>query len=141
MKNKIIVIGAGKLGASIAKELSNRNEDVLVIDLNEVAFNKLDDFSGFTITGDATDLNVLEKYGVKDAKIIIITTDDDNVNLFLSHVCFYIYDVPQIHVRLSDSDKGKLIENTTIKAIYPFNLSLDYFFKAKESGPDESCDC
>jgi trk system potassium uptake protein TrkA len=45
----------------------------------------------------------------------------------LAHLCFYVYNVPRIFVRLSDTDKGKLLDGTNIKAIYPFNLSYDEF--------------
>ncbi|MFU8793212.1 MAG: potassium channel family protein [Acholeplasmataceae bacterium] len=129
-RNKVIVIGSGRLGSNIAAELSMIGEDVLIIDSNNDSFRKLKEtFSGFEVVGDATDLNVLENAYVKQAKTVAIVTNDDNVNIYLSHVCYYMYDVPNIFVRLSDTDKGRLIEGTTIKAIYPFNLSIEEFLR------------
>lgn len=131
-KTNIIIIGAGKLGATIAKNLSKRGENTLVIDKDENAFAKLDDFGGFIEQGDALDLSILDQAGIKKAKTVIITTDFDATNLFLADVCFYIYDVPHIYIRLNDANKEKLLENTSIKAICPFSLSYDNFLELYE---------
>lgn len=132
-KNKFIVIGAGTLGAHIAATMSKSGHDVIIIDAIEDSFRRLDDsFSGYNIVGDATDLSVLEKADIKKAQSVVLTTDNDNVNIYLSHVCFYIYNVPKIFVRLSDIEKGKLLEGTTIKAIYPFNLSFNEFIELND---------
>ena len=129
-RNKVIVIGSGRLGSNIAGELSQSGEDVLIVDSNNDSFRKLSDtFTGYEVVGDATDLNVLENAYIKQAKTVAIVTNDDNINIYLSHVCYYIYDVPNIYVRLSDIDKGRLIEGTSIKAIYPFNLSIEEFLR------------
>ena len=126
-KNTVVVIGIGRLGASIAKELSSDGESVLCVDANPLSFNKLEDFSGFTELGDATDLEFLKKLDISRAKSIIITTDSDDVNIFLGHVCFMIFNSLSIYIRLSDSNKSKLLKGTPINAIYPFLLSLDDF--------------
>lgn len=132
-KNKTIIIGSGRLGASIASMLSQAGKDVLLIDAEEDSFRKVSDsFTGYEIIGDATDLGVLENSYITQAEKVIITTDNDNVNVFLSHVCYFIYHVPKIFVRLSDVEKGKLLLNTTVQAIYPFILSMQEFIRLTE---------
>jgi len=127
-RNKFIVIGSGRLGSNIATTMSEHGEDVIIIDAQDDSFRKLQEsFSGYQVVGDATDLSVLENSYIKHAKTVVITTDSDNVNIYLAHLCFYVYNVPRIFVRLSDTDKGKLLDGTNIKAIYPFNLSYDEF--------------
>jgi len=127
-KKKIIVIGSGRLGSGIAAKLSSLSKEVAIIDCDDHSFRKLDDaYSGEQVVGDATDTAVLEDAGIKEARLVAITTNDDNVNILLAHVCFYVYNVPEIYVRLSDAEKGVLLENTTIQAIYPFHLSLEAF--------------
>lgn len=134
MNNQIFIIGVGKLGAKIAKNLSDKGENVMVLDKNKDSFKKLDDFSGFTKVGDASDLSVLNDVNMNNFKTVIITTDDDNMNLFLSDVFFTIYDITNIFVRLSDSNKAKLIKNDCIHPICPFLLSLDKFEEIYEKG-------
>jgi trk system potassium uptake protein len=134
-RNRFIVIGSGRLGASIATKMSELGEDVHIIDVNDDSFRKLQEtFSGLEIVGDATDQAVLENAEIKYAKTVVITTDSDNINIFLSHVCYYVYNVPNIFVRLNDSDKGALLEGTNIKAIYPFILSLNEFMRLNDGG-------
>lgn len=129
-RNKFIVIGSGRLGGNIATKMSELGEDVIVIDATEDSFRKLQEsFSGYQVVGDATDMTVLENAYIKQAKTVVLTTDSDNVNIFLAHVCYYIYNVPNIFVRLEDTDKGKLLEGTAIRAIYPFKLSFNEFIE------------
>lgn len=139
-KNKSVIIGSGRLGASIAAMLSDAGNDVVIIDKDDTSFRKLaDTFGGYDVIGDATDLSILENEAlIKEAKEVIITTDSDNVNLFIAHLCFYIIDVPHIYVRLSDTEKGKLIKNTTIQAIYPFILSIDEFMNMRKENHHEN---
>ncbi|HAS56210.1 MAG TPA: potassium transporter TrkA [Firmicutes bacterium] len=128
MKNKSIIIGCGRLGSSIANYSSSQGEDVIVIDEDKESFNRLDDvFSGYKIVANATDVDELEEAGIESARQVVITTGDDNVNLFLAHLCAKVYEVPYIYVRFDDPDKGLLIQGMSIKAIYPFQLSKDRF--------------
>lgn len=133
-RNKFVVIGSGRLGSNIATKMSEQGEDVIIIDATDDSFRKLQEsFSGYQVVGDATDLSVLDNAFIKQAKAVVITTNNDNVNIFLAHVCYYVYNVPKIVVRLADTDKGKLLEGTNIKGIYPFNLSLSEFVDLNES--------
>lgn len=137
-KNKFVVIGSGRLGSNIATKMSEKGEDVIIIDATDDSFRKLQEsFSGYQVVGDATDLSVLDNAFIKQAKTVVISTDQDNVNIFLAHVCYYVYKVDKIFVRISDTDKGKLLEGTNIKAIYPFNLSLIEFNVLNESEEEE----
>ncbi len=137
-RNKFVVIGSGRLGSNIATKMSEKGEDVIIIDATDDSFRKLQEsFSGYQVVGDATDLSVLTNAFIKQAKTAVITTDQDNVNIFLAHVCYYVYNVPKIFVRISDNDKGKLLEGTNIKAIYPFTLSLTEFNDLNESEEEE----
>ena len=120
-----MIIGCGRLGASIANYSSSQGRDVIVIDKNPNSFNKLDEtFSGYTVPADATDIDELKDAFIDSTKEVIITTENDNVNLFLAHLCADIFEVPYVYVRFDDPDKGFLISGSSIKAIYPFQLSL-----------------
>ncbi|MBO8426575.1 MAG: NAD-binding protein [Firmicutes bacterium] len=139
MKNTIVVIGCGRLGSSIANYASQSGEDVIVIDAEKDSFDRLDDvFSGYAKTADATDVDALIDAGVNEAREILITTGDDNVNLFLAHLCAKKFKNPYIYVRFNDPDKGLLIQGLAVKAIYPFQLSRDRFSLLREgSGKGE----
>ena len=111
LKNKTLIIGCGRLGGSIANECSIEGKNIMVVDINENCFDSLSNkFSGYTFTGDVTDLSVLEEAYIASAKEIIITTGFDNVNLFVAYVARKIYDVPNIYVRLNDPTNECLIQ-------------------------------
>ncbi|NCA96979.1 MAG: TrkA family potassium uptake protein [Bacteroidia bacterium] len=128
MRNKVLVIGCGRLGANIATLASEKGQNVLVIDRNVNAFDRLhESFAGYKIIGDATDLSLLEEAFIKTAKEVVIATGDDNINLFLAHVASVIYEVPSVFVRLDDPERGALLAGLKVKAIYPFELSINKF--------------
>lgn len=129
-KTKIIVVGSGRLGATIATKMSENGHEVIIIDNDPDSFRKLNDsFSGYELVGDGTDISVLESANIATTPTVVLTTDSDNTNIFIAHVCFYMFDTPNIYVRLTDNDKGTLFENTTIQTIYPFKLSLNAFLE------------
>jgi trk system potassium uptake protein len=136
MRNKVIVIGCGRLGASISNLSSERGENVVVIDKDAASFDRLNDlFSGYRITADGTDPSVLEEAYIKTAKEVVIATGNDNVNLFLAHLCSQIYAVPSIYVRFDDPEMDQLVKGiASVKAIYPFELSLSDYEGLKEGG-------
>lgn len=128
LKNKTIIVGCGRLGAEIACKDSSHGKNVLVIDNDSSAFDKLSEsFSGYTVQGDVTDLSVLEDAYIASAKEIVITTGDDNVNLFIAHVAREIYNVPNIYIRLDDPALEVLLRGMNIDIISPFELSIDKF--------------
>ena len=128
LKNKTLIIGCGSLGATIANKYSTEGKNIMVVDTDAKSFESLSDrFSGYTFVGDVTDLGTLEEAYITSAKEIIITTGDDNTNLFVAHIARVIYDVPYIYVRLSDPDSEVLLKGLDIKAIYPLELSYDKF--------------
>ncbi|MGM9971985.1 MAG: NAD-binding protein [Anaeroplasmataceae bacterium] len=135
-RNKTIVIGCGRLGSSIATNLSLSGNNVIVIDSNKDSFRRLSDgFNGYTIVGDATDIIFLNEQFLDEASKAIIVTNDDNVNLYVAHLCTYIFNVPKVYIRLADNSKSVLLNDDRIKAIYPFILSInemDKLFKGDE---------
>ena len=128
LKNKTIIVGCSNLGANITNKFATEGKNIMVIDKEPKNFSRLSDrFSGYTIVGDASDLEVLEEAGIASANEIVITTDDDNLNLFIAHIAKKIYNVPNIYLRLFEPDNEILLKGMDIKAIYPLELSYDKF--------------
>jgi trk system potassium uptake protein TrkA len=137
IRNKILIIGSGRLGSIIADRASARGENVIVLDEKESSFKKLDEaFTGFKVHGDATDITLLEQdCYIESVSEVVIVTGDDNTNLFLAHLCAEIYNVPRVYVRFDDPDKAILISGSpNVKAIYPSDLSANKFFSIEAEG-------
>ncbi|MBQ2070331.1 MAG: TrkA family potassium uptake protein [Bacilli bacterium] len=126
MRSLTFVIGCGRLGGAIANYSSAQGDSVIVIDPNPNCSDNLTEvFSGNLLHFDASDVEGLKEAGIENAKEVIITSGDDNLNLFLAHLCSKIFGVPYVYVRFDDPDKGLLCQGASIKAIYPFQLSKD----------------
>jgi trk system potassium uptake protein TrkA len=138
-KNKyILIVGCGRFGASIAGIISGAGSDVVLIDKKKESFRKLSPaFSGFTIEGDGCDINVLKSGGIEKADIIIVATQNDNVNVMVSQIANKIFQIKEVYVRLYDPDKEILLDGYDVKKIYPARLSLMEFGRlAKEHEAD-----
>lgn len=125
MRKDIIVIGAGKIGNYIANRLSLSGEAVIVIDKDQQKLNYLPvTYSGFVYCGNAADYRILEKNYANTAKTIIITTPNDNLNIFVAHLAKFLFDIPQVIIRLNDPEKGILVRNMGVDVVFPFSLSI-----------------
>ena len=77
-----VIVGCGRLGASIAGKLSEEKKDVMVLDCDKTAFRKLPySYGGLTLTASATDMERLTAAGLLDAAVFIAVTDHDCVNI------------------------------------------------------------
>ncbi|MGA0351876.1 MAG: potassium channel family protein [Acholeplasmataceae bacterium] len=127
-RDKFVVIGCGRFGGQVATERSEEKLDVIVIDEDESSFRKLhDNFGGFKQVGDATQLDILKQGKIEEALNVLIATNRDNVNILIANICDKIFGVPNIYIRLMDTEKEALIESKNIHAIYPYKLSLKSF--------------
>lgn len=81
-KNKapVVIIGGGRVGRVVARTLKQMNVDYRVIEKDP---SRLKD-NGKYILGDAASLDVLEKAGLKQSTSVIITTHDDDTNIYLA---------------------------------------------------------
>jgi len=79
---RVVVLGAGEVGFHLAERLSRENQDVVIIESDP----ERADFAGqqldvLTVVGNGASLSVLEKAGVKDARMLLAVTSRDEVNL------------------------------------------------------------
>lgn len=123
----ILVIGCGRSGSLMANLLSEREENVVVIDNDKDAFNNLrTEFTGFTIEGDATEIEVLKKAKIEQADIVIVATNNDNNNAMIAQIASEIYGKKTL-VRLLDSDKEIIYDGLDIITICPTDLLAKEF--------------
>jgi trk system potassium uptake protein TrkA len=116
------IVGCGNLGSHLANVLSERGEEVLIIDKNKNSFKKLNlNFSGLNVEGDATDLTFLKNVGIENAKLLIAVTHEDNLNLMVCQIAKEIYDI-KVVARLSNVEKKSIYLEFGIDVICPDDL-------------------
>lgn len=124
-KGPILIIGSGRLGATLANDLSDNGEDVIIIDKEKDAFRKLSpSFGGLIITGDARNQLILKEGKIEDASIVVVVTDDDNTNILISQLVKEIFQKTDVISRLYDPEREKVYEGFDIQLIYPAVLSV-----------------
>lgn len=76
----VMVLGHGRIGCSAARYLERRSIPFVIIDRT----NNLDCMDHITVIGDATSRHLLQESGIEEAKGLIVTTNDDSTNIFLT---------------------------------------------------------
>lgn len=79
---KIIIIGCGKVGVTLAEELSEEDHDITVIDSKEKKLNQvIDRLDVLGVLGNGATLPVLKEAGVEDTDLVIAVTAADELNM------------------------------------------------------------
>jgi trk system potassium uptake protein TrkA len=98
-----IVVGCGRVGAELAYRLFKSGNQVVVVDSNRMAFNRLHaEFRGRTLEGEGLAENVLERAGIKDADGLAAVTNSDTLNAIVAHTARSIFGVRIVVVRNYD---------------------------------------
>ena len=99
----IIVVGAGKVGWNLARELLEKEHEVTVIESNRRRYLTVEQELEHNITyGDASELWVLERAGIQRADMVIAVTGDDEDNILICQVAREKYLVDQIIARVNN---------------------------------------
>jgi trk system potassium uptake protein TrkA len=107
----IVVVGCGRVGAELAYRLFKGGHQVVVVDYNRDAFNRLHpDFRGRTLEGEGLAENVLERAGIKEADGLAAVTNSDTLNAVVAHTARAIFGVPTVVVRNYDPQLRPVIE-------------------------------
>ena len=119
-----VVIGCGRLGASLANAISDKEASVMMVDRDEHAFRKLGSaYGGLTMTGDATDIAVLRSAEIERADTVVSVTNDDNTNIMVAQIARNVYHIPNVICRLYDPEREIVYKEFDIDTICPTVLS------------------
>ena len=101
----IIICGAGRVGFTIAKILSEQGHSITVIDQSSEDIQKIDDSLDVkSIVGKATYPSILEKANASEADMIIAVTRNDEINMLICQISFSIFNVQKKIARIRSQD-------------------------------------
>jgi Trk K+ transport system NAD-binding subunit len=78
-----VILGAGRVGRATGKELLARGTDYRIVDRNPDRIRDPEHY----VLGDAAELEVLERAGIMTCSSVVITTHDDDINIYLAIYC------------------------------------------------------
>jgi len=113
---RVLIIGAGETGRHLARALSKRANEVIIVDKDkekcEIAASEGDVMA---INRDATDLKLYEEdIDLRKIDVLVAVTDRDEVNLFVS-IMAKNYGVPRVIVRVKDLKVASILERSGIE--------------------------
>ena len=86
-ENPVLVIGGGKVGRAVAQALREREVSVHIVDRDASLVSDLADIADRVVCGNASDREVLMEAGLAEAPSVVLTTNDDAINIFLTVYC------------------------------------------------------
>jgi len=102
---KIIILGAGQVGSSVAANLVSEANDITIIDNDSKILQTLNErYDLQTVNGVASHPSVLEKAGAKDADMIIAVTNSDEVNMIACQVAYTLFHTPTKIARVRNTE-------------------------------------
>jgi trk system potassium uptake protein len=111
---KIIILGAGQVGSSVAANLVSEANDITVIDINPECLQVLSErYDLRTIVGVASYPSILVKAGAKDADMIIAVTNSDEINMIACQVAYTLFHTPTKIARVRSNE---YLSNTSLFA-------------------------
>lgn len=92
---KIVILGCGQVGGSVAASLARERNDVTIVDLDAVKLRELQDkFDLRGVVGNASHPDVLSRAGAEDADMLIAVTSADEINMVACQVAYTIFKTP-----------------------------------------------
>ena len=130
---KILILGAGQVGASVAATLAREDDDITLVDTDANSLHKLQDHYDIrTVQGLASHPDVLERAGAADADLVLAVTNSDETNMVACQICHTLYNTPTKIARIRTPEyltKPELFSNEAIAIdvlISPEQLVTNY---------------
>jgi trk system potassium uptake protein TrkA len=131
---KVLILGCGRLGATLATQLDQAGHEVHIIDRTLSAFQLLEPtFRGFTVVGDGLDEDVLKHAGLATSDAIVIATHGDNHAMMVSQMARTLYQVERISCRVYDPIRAAVLSEQGMEVFCPTVVIAERFFETLTS--------
>ncbi|SEA97187.1 MAG: Trk system potassium transporter TrkA [Candidatus Thiothrix putei] len=132
---KILILGAGQVGHSVAASLVHEDNDVTIVDTNATALRDLREKLDVRVeVGQASYPRVLERAGIEDADMLVAVTNSDEINMMACQIAHTLYHTPTKIARIRSShylDRPELFNDTAVPIdvlISPEQLVTEHIF-------------
>ena len=126
---KAVIVGCGRVGATLADHLDRAGHDVVILDLSSAAFDRLpSSFGGNAIRGDGTDEDVLRRAGAEGAELFLALTEGDNRNIMAAQLAAEALDAERTIAKINDPVRAEAYAHLGIATLCRTNLMKDAVF-------------
>jgi trk system potassium uptake protein TrkA len=122
---KALVIGCGRVGSSLAKELDEAGWDVTVIDEREEALSRLgENWAGGFVVGHGMDAKLLREAGIEEAEAVVVATNGDNTNIVVGQVAQKMFGIDCVIVRILDPARAEFYASRGLRTVCPTSNAI-----------------
>lgn len=119
-KKQYAVIGMGRFGTSVAKELSGMGFDVLAVDASEQRIQEIAGMVTHAVSSDSTDEEALRALGIRNFDVVVVAIGEDIQSSILTTLILKDLGVPAIVVKAKNELHGKVLQKIGAdKVIFP----------------------
>ncbi|MEB3368520.1 potassium channel family protein [Saccharopolyspora mangrovi] len=126
----VVIMGCGRVGASLAAALQRLDHTVAVVDKDPQAFHRLGrDFRGQQITGNGFDRDILEEAGIEQASAFAAVSNGDNSNIVSARVARETFGVAHVVARIYDPKRAEVYQRLGIPTVATVPWTTDRFLR------------
>jgi trk system potassium uptake protein TrkA len=121
-----VIMGCGRVGASLARAIQRAGHEVAVIDQDESSFRRLGTtFEGRTVTGVGFDRDTLRAAGIENAYAFAAVSSGDNSNILAARVAREKYGVEHVVARIYDPGRAEIYQRLGIPTVATVKWTSD----------------
>jgi len=135
---QIIVIGCGKVGSSLARELVNSGNDVVIIENDMRLLQNAEDVDCMKINGVPIDKDILKSAGIEQTDAVCAVTQDDNMNIMTSQVAKEIFNVKKVITRIFNPRSKVLFEEFGLDTVCSTTLTVNAILRSLGDESDDN---
>jgi trk system potassium uptake protein TrkA len=129
----ILVVGAGRVGSTVAKWALAEGLEVSVLDEDPLSHERLDneldtsweEAGGRFTVGTALEVDALTEAGIAEAETVIVCTDGDNTNLVVAQIARRRWGIEGVIVRVLDPRRAEWYRQQGLSTICPTAVAID----------------
>lgn len=126
----LVIMGAGRVGVTLAETLDSFGHSVAVIDQSPDAFRRLSDgFSGQRVTGLGFDRDALTQAGIEDAHAFAAVSSGDNSNIIAARVVRETFGVTNVVARIYDAGRAEMYSRLGIPTVATVRWTADQILR------------
>lgn len=123
---KIVIVGCGRVGASLAEAYDKAGHEVIIVDDVTAAFDRLPStFGGSAIRGDGTDEDVLLRAGAEGADVFLALTEGDNRNVMAAQLANEALGIERVIAKINDPVRATAYAELGIATLCRTGLMMD----------------
>jgi trk/ktr system potassium uptake protein len=137
-----LIVGAGRVGSSVARMALGAGHEVSVLDEDPLSHERLDanqqtsweDAGGRFTVGTALEMDALLEAGVAQADVFVASTNGDNTNLVIAQIAQRRFGVDRVLVRVLDPARAAWYAEQGLETVCPTQYAIEQFSEALSLG-------